>query len=353
MNSTLEILVNGELFSGWKSASFSTDMEALSSSFFVNARDDENVLADLQAGAVCKVYVINGNRKDTLLDGYIVRRSQSLSATSHDVSISGNDKLIDLVDCSAVRENRSWVKKRFSRIIKDLADPYGITVDVSDVTEDVVIERMTLQPGESSFDPIDRLCRSQAVLPLGTLDGSLKLTYAASETDRAFVDLVVGENVKDVSSETDWSERFSDYTVLGQAAGRGKRWTKEMLQGKGYATDETVTRHRPLLFIAENRSNSTELAKRAAWEAQIRAGRADEQRVTLQGWYQKDANGNIQGLWEKNKRVTLVVPDWNLNVDRLITSVSFSLDESGEQTVLGLRHPDIFKADPTAKVDLR
>ncbi len=347
MSSTLELLVNGKLFSGWKSATFSSSMEALSSTFAISARDKDNSLAELEEGVPCVAYAVNGSSKDKLLDGFIVQRRESITSTAHTVSISGSDKLIDLVDCAVVRENRSWIKVRFSRIIKDLADPFSVVVDTSDLSDDPIIDKMTLQSGESPFAAIDRLCKSQAVLPLGAYDGTLLLTYAADQDDRFETDLVLGENIKEFSRDSDWSEVFSEYTTLGQAAGRGKRWTEAMLQGKAVATDENVTRYRPQLFIAETRSSKTELTKRVAWEAQIRAGRATSQTVTLKGWY---TNGS---LWEKNKRVRLRVPEKSINEDRLIVNVSFTLDNSrGEETTLTLRHPDVYKADPTLKVDL-
>ena len=344
--------INGELFTGWKTVRIDTDIESLSSSFSVSARDKDDLLSHVNAGTACKIYIVNNSAKTLVIDGFVSNRERSFSNSDHTISISGNDRLIDLVDCSVVISNRVWVKKKLSAIIKSIAESFDIDVDTTVLLEDPVIDKYVLQPGESAFDTIERLCRAYGILPIASLDGKLILTFAANPLTRTVENLLLGRNVLSVRETSDWAERFSTYTCISQQAGNGKKWDASMLQGKATSTDQSVTRYRPKLFIAENRSDNSSLAKRANWEAQVRAGRSTTYSVTVRGWYQRIADAFTNNLWEKNKRVNLNIDDWNIDIDLLITSVSYSLDTSGELTFLTLRHPDTYLKDPTASIKI-
>ena len=65
----------------------------------------------------------------------------------------------------------------------------------------------------------------------------------------------------------------------------------------GSATDPGVTRHRPLVLVAETQSGGPSLASRAAHEAKTRAARGRQAVYTLPGW--RNAQG---GLWRKSLR---------------------------------------------------
>lgn len=349
--STVEIEIGGRLFSGWKSVRIDTDIESLSSSFSVGARDKDGLLSSIVAGTECKVYIVDKTKK-LVLDGHVVQRERSLTSSAHDVSISGNDKLADLVDCSAIKSNRVWIKKKFTAIIKAIASEFSIDVNTTAVASDPIIDKYVLQTGESAFDTIERLCRTQGVLPISSFDGKLILSYAATAAERCVENLVVGQNILDIKETSDWNERFSQYICISQNAGNGKKWDAAILQCKAVSSDASVTRYRPKLFTAENRSDNAMLVKRANWEAQVRAGRSTTYSLSVRGWFQKIAGIPSSTLWEKNKRVNLKVDAWDIDEELLVTSVSYSLDNNGEITALTLRHPDTYLKDPTASISI-
>lgn len=357
MNSSIvQLDLNGQLFTGWKRFSFEDDMETLSSSFSFDLYDkSDSVTKSFRTGLDCVININNegvGVDNFSILNGFIVNTNKNKSGTNSNFSVNGFDKLIDIVECSVIYRSQTWLNKRFSSIIKDILDPFAIGLDQTNLKSDPKIERFTIQSGESAFDAIERLCRNEAVLPLSTFAGDLLLGYSATENERA-ADLEYGSNILVINESVDWSERFSNYTGLAQYPGRGGRWKKDILQSREVAIDAGVTRYRPLLFIAEGKAERKTLRQRVRWEAQIRSGRSREYTVTVSGWYQKDVNGNISNqLWEKNKRVNLRYDDWDINEDRLITKVVFTLDENGELTILTLKHPDIFKQNPSEEVDL-
>jgi len=354
--SIVELELNGRVFSGWKSFDMVSDMEALSTSFNFSLYDKNSVVSnEFKTGFASCLNVKPDSDSpftDQLADGFITKIDRSISGTATSMAIAGSDKLIDLVDCSALHDAQTWTNKRFTLIVRDIITPFGLSVDTTQLMDDPKIEKFSLQSGESAFNAIERLCRSQAVIPLSSPEGVLILGYSANEFERTIVNLELGVNIKTLSESSSWQSRFSRYIGRSQTTGRGKRWNAKMLQCAAEATDTGVTRYRPLLFVAENKADNLLLRKRVNWEAQVRSGRALEHVVVVDGFYQKGDKGEPLTLWQKNKRVNLKNDYWDLDIERLITEVAFSLTDAGEQTTLVLKHPDIFKADPTDAVDL-
>ena len=355
--SVIELALNDTVYSGWESFSLTDDMEALSTSFGFKLYDKGGEIADaFKAGFASKIFVrpsATSPFQEEILDGFITSVDKTLSGTSTSMTVEGNDKLIDLVECSALHRSQTWVNKRFSLIVKNILAPFSLDLDASQLLSDPKIKKFTLQSGESAFGAVERLCRSEAVLPLSTYTAALLLGYAADEDDTTIVSLEVGKNIKTFSESSSWQNRFSRYIGRSQTSGGGKRWTAEMLRCAAEATDEGIDRYRPLLFISENKADTRVLGKRVNWEAQVRSGRGLTHTVSVDGFYQKAEDGEPLTLWQKNKRVQLKNQYWGIDIERLITKVVFSLTASGgEKTVLTLKHPDIFKPDPSAKVDL-
>jgi prophage tail gpP-like protein len=358
--SSIDLLIDGTSFTGWESFSATFDMESLVSSFRLDLHDSGNVLADvassdLKTGAACRISISNPlvSIPTPVIDGFLTNTSRSIDTASTALMVEGADKLVDLLDCSAMHTSRTWSRKTFSSIIYDLLSPFGLFVNPNALgADDPLIEKFTLQSGEAVFDAVERLCRSQAVLPLSSFSGDLILGYAATGNERALEDLSLPGNLLSLTESVDWTERFSEYTAIGQGPGDGKRWTKEMLQAAATATDTGVTRYRPKLIMSENKVTKEILVKRVGWEAQVRSGRSTEFTGVVRGWYQRTPSGIPAALWEKNKRVGLRCPEWRVDVDRLITKVVFSLDATGELTTLTLKHPGVFAADPGQRVDL-
>lgn len=361
--STVSLTLNGQNFTGWKSFSASFDMEQFVNQCRFDLFDkDGSVIQGMplgstgspfETGLACKVSIQNqAVFGDTpILDGFIVSDADSEDGNSNNMSIISADKTVDLLDCSAIHESQTWQNKPFSKIVLDLATPFGILVDVSRLTSDSLIKKFTIQSGESPFDAIERLCRSEAVLPLSSLDGVLVLGHAATSAERAVEAIEVGVNVLSAQRSRDWTERFSEYTVIGQGDGQGKRWNKQMLQAAATSLDTGVTRHRPKLIVAENKLTKKLAIQRVKWEAQVRSGRATEYRVTKRGWFQS-IGGMPTRLWETNQRVDFRWLSRGVDGEFLITSVDLSLGAGGEITTLTLKHPDVFNPQPGLQVDL-
>ena len=186
--SSIDLLIDGTSFKGWESVSATFDMESLVSSFRLDLHDSGNVLADvassdLKTGKACRISIANPlvSVPTPVIDGFLTNTSRSIDTASTALTVEGADKLVDLLDCSAMHTSRTWSRKTFSSIIYDLLRPFGVFVNPTALGEDdPLIEKFTLQSGEAVFDAVERLCRSQAVLPLSSFSGDLILGYAAT-----------------------------------------------------------------------------------------------------------------------------------------------------------------------------
>lgn len=195
-----------------------------------------------------------------------------------------------------------------------------------------------LQEGETVFDAIERAARIRALLLVSDGKGALVITRAG--TSRVATPLVLGQNVLAARAALDMRDRYSTYTIKGQAPGNDNFWGKSAAQIKAQATDPGVTRHRPLIITNDAPDLAATLTQRAQWEANVRAARSHEIEFTVQGWR------HAGGLWRPNMLVPVRADALRLDADLLISSVTFSLDEQGSTTVLRMTRADAFTVLP-------
>ena len=135
----------------------------------------------------------------------------------------------------------------------------------------------------------------------------VRLVNDASQAQELQLDLLAFEE------DNDFSQRFSSYTVKGQASGSDSANGAAVSRVKGEAVDPAVTRYRPQLIIGEEQSTAASLTTRAQWEAQTRAARAQRYTATVPGW---QAGGG--DIWQPGARTRVEVPSHGLSGDLLI-----------------------------------
>lgn len=342
----ISLTVNGKAFAGWERARVTRGIESIAGSFDLqvsdrwNGKDDRWLIAE---GDECTVSV--GDEK--VITGYVDRRSLSYAAREHTLSFSGRDKTGDLVDCSCVLDKWQFRNIQAQSLAMRVCEPYGITVKVQarlGSAEFPPVAKLSIDPGDTAFDAIDKACRLAGVLPVSDGQGNLLLTRAG--TARCPTALVEGKNILAASADYDASSRFRHYFVLGQHQGTDEMSGHAAAQIKAFAEDENVTRVARSLLIRPEGSVTTAYAKtRAQWEAKVRAARSDSVSVTVQGWTQ--ANGII---WPINALVQVDSPSIGVSGEMLITQAVYSADSSGTQTVLTLKPPNAFIPEPVVKV---
>jgi prophage tail gpP-like protein len=334
--------VNGKQYAGWKRASITRGIEAIAGSFELEVSDrwiGQDQPWPIAEEDECEVAV----GRDVLITGYVDRCRTSYSSDEYTLGIQGRDRTGDLVDCSADLGKWEFKNIPLLTLAKRVAEPFGIAVSLQlGVIPPAPPAKFSVDPGDTTFDVIDRACRLAGLLPVSDGRGGLVLTRSGSE--RVSTALIEGENILAAESEFDATNRFRTYRVLGQHKGTDDFSGTAAASVKGSAADENVRRSARVLLVRPEGNVTSEYArKRAEWEAIVRAARADAVTVTVQGWTQ--GNGD---LWPVNKVVIVRSPRIRVNGEMLISQVTYKVDdESGTTTELTLRRPDAFKPQPT------
>lgn len=340
----IKLRVGGKEYAGWKTARVMRGIESVSGSFALGVSERWGTQAQpwpIYEEDECTVLI----GSETVITGWVDRRSPSYGAKDHALAVSGRDATGALVDCSAVLDQWEFRNVSVLAFARKVCEPFGIEVSLqTGLVLPPSPRKISVSPGDTAFNAIERACRLAGVLPVSDGEGGLLLTRAGDT--HATTALVEGENILSASAEFDASGRFHDYFVLGQHRGSseffGASATTEI---KAFAEDPNVSRvARSLLIRPEGNVTLKQAATRAHWEAATRAARADSVSVTVQGWTQGGGT-----LWPINVLVRVKSPAIGVNGDMLITQATYAVDASGGTTTeLTLKPPDAFLPEAVA-----
>lgn len=340
----VRLRVNGREYGGWTMARVVRGIEAIAGGF-------DLAITDRWSGQVtpwpiaqedeCSV-VVDG---ETAITGYVDRRTVSYGPAEHTLSVAGRDRTGDLVDCSAALKKWEFVNVPLLTLAKRLAEPFGIPVSLQPgLALPKPIAKLSVEPGDTAFDALERACRMAAVLPVSDSRGGLLLTRAG--TARARTALVEGKNILGATATYDATGRFRRYIVVAQHQGSDEFFGLNAAAVTGEAQDLGVRRAaRKLVVQAEGEATREYAKRRAEWEAKFRAGRSDAITITIQGWQQEDGK-----LWPMNALVPVRSRYLGVDGDMLITQATHSIGPSGTITDLSLQRPDAFLPEPVIPV---
>ena len=102
------------------------------------------------------------------------------------------------------------------------------------------------------------------------------LTHAGAQ--QAATPLVLGGNIKSGTADYDYSERFSEYTITGQRAGKDNDHGKAAAHVRSAVRDEAIKRHRPFAKSADGQATPEMARRQAEWEKQVRCCPRPKQR---------------------------------------------------------------------------
>jgi prophage tail gpP-like protein len=336
--------VNGQVYTGWKSARVMRGIESISGSFDLTVSDRGAVKGEpwpIMEEDLCDLYL---GDDELVISGYVDKVGHAYSATEHTITLRGRDKTAALVDSSAYLGKWEFHGVSLLTLAKRLIADFALTVTIQPGLTLKTIEKLTIEPGDSAFEVLDKACKQVGVLPVSDGNGNLLLTRAGSR--RADTELVQGENILSASSDFDGTNVFRRYVVLGQRPGTDEDYGLGASSVKGTAEDAGVRRSERVKVIRADSSVTSSQAKdRAQWEAKVRAGRAATASITVQGWQQ--ASG---ALWPVNALVRVRSPLVRLDGDMLITQATYEVSpDGGTVTHLNLKRPDAFKPEPIVK----
>lgn len=328
----VSLLAAGNEWNVWEKVSIRRSLERLSGefSFDLTTKPGNPFLSgNIMPGSAVQLEV-NGQ---TLLDGYIDNLQAGVNTPI--ISISGRDKTGDLFDCAAsVSGPFEFSNQKLEQVIAKVIKPFGIKLTVAADTGKP-FARLAIQPGESAFEFLDRVCRYRAVLPVSDGIGGIVLVKPGKEKSPG--KLVYGENILDGNVSIDWRERFSLYVIKGQSENSDDIDAEQASAPESRADDSQVKRYRPKLIINDAQGAALTLKERANWEKQFAKARSHSASYQVQGWH---VDAEQTELWRVNTLVYVADPMRGMNREMLIVSTSYSRDDNGTVTQLDLAPPE-------------
>lgn len=340
--------IGGNKFSGWNEITINRGRDVVASSFSFSVVDkwEEGMEPrPINEGDDC-VVKIDGI---PVVGGYIDRVNPAFDGNSHSFSVVGRSRTCDLVDCAADFSPGQWRNIKFSKLIALLCKPFGITKVSLETNIDPVLPLVSLQPGETVWELIERTQKMIGVVLNDDYVGGVVIREP-TKIIRADVALVQGKNLVAGSGVRSWEQRFSQYRVRGQLYG------DDLLGAEGSAVtsdaivyDRNVKRYRPTVIIGEGAMNQKDCKTRASFAMTVAAGKSDTASATVKGWIQ-NPNAKTPRLWDSNILVPVYSPWLKMDGRELMVSrVTLTKGEGGELSVLELAPVEAFRVMPELK----
>lgn len=333
----LKVTIDGRPFRGWKDFSVTRSIDMSSGAFELESTDlDEPwLLGTVNAGAAIQIEI----EGELVLDGFVDQVNVSYDAESAGIALAGRDRVADILDCAATVDGpHDYAEVKIEEALGKILTPFDVTLTV-DADTGAVFKRIAIQPGETVFELVERLCRYRALLPVSDGVGGLILTQPSDHNTGA--KLEYGRNIMRGRGALDQRDLFSLYVVKGQA--EAETWTtaEESATPEGRAEDALVTRHRPTVIVGEGSGFDATLAERAAWQKKVNRGRAARAVYTVHGW-----RDDLGALWRPNVQVDVDDARMKLHQSMLVATVTFERSNRGTLTELELARPEAFELLP-------
>lgn len=345
MSDNLELLVDGVAYGGWLSVAVMRSLDQLASTFDLEVTErwhGQNQPVPIREGAECIVRIGD----ETAVTGFVDETEESYSKDSHTLRVSGRSSAGDLVDCAAVHSGQ-WMNVGLLQIVSDICFPFsGIAVSASaNVDLGAPFNNFALHDGETALEAIERACRMRGVLVVSSASGDIELTRGSGR--RTLTTLERGVNILKGSRKGSTRERFRTYTVKAQTRGTDQSNGIAAAGPSAVVEDDSIDRYRPTIVHAEQQADAAGLEKRAKWERNVRAGRAQRVSYTVPGWRILEGN-----LWAPN--ILVHVRDTQLRIDELLSVISARLTKSADGTLadLELVRPGALEVEPLTEQTL-
>jgi prophage tail gpP-like protein len=349
------IQVGSTQFKGWQTVTISRSCESMPNSFAVSASGQFLQGADIAAsrpGQKCLIYI----GSDLVITGWIDRRSISLDAHNHLLTISGRGITRNLVDCSADLVDDPDIHggmingQNTLGVAQGVCKAYGITAISAVADYGVAIPQFQVQLSETPYTIIEGIARYAGYLVYEDTFGRLVLDRVGTNTHAS--GFSVPGNVEAIHAERSVDQRYSQYLVVwfgvDQLSDLGS-----LLNRRAVVDDGTLGEKRLKIIVSEQIApppsgtqtvdNDAIAKQRANWEMARRIGRSSIVSVTCDSW--RDSKGT---LWTPNWLAPVAAPAADIVAGGkwIIGSVTYRKDMSGTHADLVLMPPDAFIPDP-------
>ena len=350
----MNIVVDGKRYTNFLSAKVKAKMGSLTREFEFEAAT--RGVGDVPFFCGQAVQIFDG--EDLLLTGFIERMSIKSSGKGHVYSLSGRDKLGDLIDSNLPRVNN--LRGSLPTICKFVLGFLGIEVDVVDEVNSAARPYRTIiapDPEDTAGEFLTQLARRKRVLLQSDGAANLVITDGIGrDVETRLVNRIdgVGNNMLEASLVIDHSQRFGRYSTelqinMASAGSAGLNTPPDqIIAQRHFTTDPTIRQTRFRTTAADYNLGTDDGLKRPLWEIALNRAEAIKYNVTVPGF--RDWKGR---LWEVN---TAPIVDDQYNgvpgVRMMISSIEYSLDGEGETTRLILTDSDAFKAELKIRKDI-
>lgn len=331
--------VGGRIFGGWTEFAVERSLLQGASTFELTQSErwpEQEEAWLIEPGAACTIELAG----ELVFTGYVDDFEPGFDAETHAVRVSGRSKTADLVDCAALVKGGQFRNYTIEAIARSLAAPFGIDV-VMEAPAGPAFADVQVNPGETCFALIERLCRLRALLASDDEHGNLVLTRAGAGGHGRAGALIQGINIRSASGRLSHANRFSDYIVKGQQAGSDHVDGAAAARPSGAVKDAAIRRYRPRVEMAEEQASAADARARAQWAQRFAA--ADGVSVTIQTDGFHDAGG---ALWRAGRLSRITSPWLHLDEDLLLATVKYSKGAEGSLTEITAKPADALTPEP-------
>lgn len=322
----VRLAVAGFAYESWTQAAVGYGAKQAAPAFAVtvtDATDDWGDKWNFMPGTECSL-TANG---DLIVTGIIDKMTPSFDASNHTVNITGRSKSKDTIDSAAEHETGEMRNMTPLQIAQAL-DKQGVGFTSSAQMDKVPLFR--INPGETVFEAVERVCRKQELMLMGTPQGGIEI--AAGETKRVHPALQEGDGFMLGGSATlDESDQHSEYKVRGQKV---YGTDKGSLQVDVTTKNSNVSRHRPKHVIPESDIDEDSGSKRGKNHRNKQQAKGITASIKTQGWH--DQNGK---LWVPNTLITIISAKLKLQMDLLLNDVHLTYGPQGSFSQLNFVQP--------------
>jgi prophage tail gpP-like protein len=336
-------------FQGWKTASITLSCETLPNSFSVTASVEfiRNNLAATRSGQPCTIFI----GKDTVITGWLDRRTISTNPTNHGVTLTGRGLTRNLVDCSADLVNDPGLKGGMMNatntldLATRLSKAYGVTVRSAVADLGIPILPFQVALGETPYQIIESVARYAGYLVYEDNNGKLVLDRIG--TNAMASGFTQPGNIESLIATQSEDGRYSDYVVVYQGINTLTE-ISPLANQRAIATDPTMPEHRVLIQVSRQLVPAYDVGLAMAnWEFARRLGRSQAARITCDSWRDGDRDAGTGKLWTPNWLAPIEAPDNDITGAKwIIGTVTFRKDLSGTHADLVLMPPAAFTPQP-------
>lgn len=329
----ISVLVRGQAYQGWLQSDVERSLEAICGTFSIPVSLVPGNPPDINRQDEVQVRI----GETTVIVGHVLACEPFYNRGDCGMRITGRDRTGDLVRSSAIHKGGQWRKASLERIVKDLANPFGLRVTV-EADVGAVLQDFKLSHGESVVDAMARAARLRGVLVTRGEDGHLLLTKAGQRRFKGQIRR--GFNVISMEGVGSDEQRHSDYIAYGQS---NVIDDLEVARGhKAVAKDPEIRRYMPLLINGDGNTTQAELQALVDHTARVRRGHSMGFRYRVEGW-------TFEGeAWPLNQRVAVHDDIAGLQGQEwLITSVRHTCTlKDGDVTDLVVRPVEAYDTVP-------